>query len=84
MQWGQEQGSRQDAECDGTAVLTQPRLCAALPSFPFLPQGVNIMAFCKEYNAQTAKMAGDVVPVEITVYEVRAGGIRHTHGPGGS
>jgi hypothetical protein len=29
------------------------------------------MAFCKEYNAQTAKMAGDVVPVEITVYEVR-------------
>jgi ribosomal protein L11 len=28
------------------------------------------MAFCKEYNAATAKMAGDVVPVEITVYEV--------------
>ena len=34
------------------------------------PQGVNIMAFCKEYNAATAKMAGDVIPVEITVYEV--------------
>lgn len=34
-------------------------------------QGVNIMAFCKEYNAQTAKMAGQVIPVEITVYEVR-------------
>lgn len=33
-------------------------------------QGVNIMAFCKEYNAATAKMAGDVIPVEITVYEV--------------
>jgi ribosomal protein L11 len=32
---------------------------------------VNIMAFCKEYNAATAKMAGDVIPVEITVYEVR-------------
>jgi hypothetical protein len=31
------------------------------------------MAFCKDYNAQTAKMAGDVVPVEITVYEVRQG-----------
>lgn len=30
------------------------------------------MAFCKEYNAQTAKMAGDVVPVEITVYEDRS------------
>lgn len=34
-------------------------------------QGVNIMAFCKEYNAQTAKMAGQIIPVEITVYEVR-------------
>ena len=29
------------------------------------------MAFCKEYNAQTAKMAGQIIPVEITVYEVR-------------
>ena len=28
------------------------------------------MAFCKEYNAATAKMAGDIIPVEITVYEV--------------
>jgi hypothetical protein len=33
-------------------------------------QGVNIMAFCKEYNAQTAKMAGEIIPVEITVYDV--------------
>ena len=32
---------------------------------------MNIMAFCKEYNAQTAKMIGDIIPVEITVYEVR-------------
>lgn len=32
---------------------------------------MNIMAFCKEYNAATAKMAGDIIPVEITVYEVR-------------
>ncbi len=29
------------------------------------------MAFCKEYNAQTSKMIGDIIPVEITVYEVR-------------
>jgi large subunit ribosomal protein L11 len=36
---------------------------------------VNIMAFCKEYNAATAKMAGDVIPVEITVYEVRRWGL---------
>lgn len=35
-------------------------------------KGVNIMAFCKEYNAQTAKMAGEVIPVEITVYEDRS------------
>ena len=30
--------------------------------------GVNIMAFCKEFNAKTQNMAGDVVPVVITVY----------------
>ena len=30
--------------------------------------GINIMAFCKEYNARTANRAGDVVPAEITVY----------------
>ena len=35
-------------------------------------QGVNIMAFCKEYNAQTSKMAGQIIPVEITVYEDRS------------
>jgi hypothetical protein len=33
-------------------------------------QGVNIMAFCKEYNARTADKAGTVIPVEITVFEV--------------
>ncbi len=32
-------------------------------------QGVNIMAFCKEYNAQTQKQAGDILPVVITVYK---------------
>jgi large subunit ribosomal protein L11 len=30
--------------------------------------GINIMAFCKEYNARTANRAGDVIPAEITVY----------------
>jgi large subunit ribosomal protein L11 len=30
--------------------------------------GVNIMAFCKEFNAKTQDKAGDVLPVEITVY----------------
>jgi large subunit ribosomal protein L11 len=30
--------------------------------------GVNIMAFCKEFNARTQAMAGDILPVVITVY----------------
>ena len=34
-------------------------------------QGVNIMQFCKEYNAQTQDKMGQIIPVEITVFEVR-------------
>ncbi len=34
--------------------------------------GINIMAFCKEYNARTANQAGQVVPVEITIYADRS------------
>ena len=30
--------------------------------------GINIMAFCKEYNARTANRTGEVIPAEITVY----------------
>jgi len=45
----------------------------APPVGPALGQhGVNIMAFCKEYNAQTADQAGTIVPVEISVYEDRS------------
>ncbi len=36
------------------------------------PQGVNIMMFCKEYNARTADQAGMVIPAEITIYEDRS------------
>jgi large subunit ribosomal protein L11 len=32
-------------------------------------QGVNIMAFCKEFNAKTQKQAGDILPVVITVFK---------------
>ncbi|MEX1045147.1 MAG: 50S ribosomal protein L11, partial [Chthoniobacterales bacterium] len=32
-------------------------------------KGVNIMAFCKEFNAATQKQAGDILPVVITVYK---------------
>lgn len=41
----------------------------APPVGPALGQhGVNIMAFCKEYNARTANMAGSIIPVEITIF----------------
>lgn len=62
--------------------LPEPRTCCVAGALPpvcdvglMCPrstiQGVNIMAFCKEYNAQTSKMVGEIIPVEITVYEVR-------------
>ncbi|MDR2895673.1 MAG: 50S ribosomal protein L11 [Propionibacteriaceae bacterium] len=35
------------------------------------PHGVNIMDFCKQYNAATEAMRGTVIPVEITIYEDR-------------
>ena len=45
----------------------------APPVGPALGQhGVNIMAFCKDYNDQTASQSGSIVPVEITVYEDRS------------
>ncbi|MCE1253354.1 MAG: 50S ribosomal protein L11 [Anaerolineae bacterium] len=30
--------------------------------------GINIMAFCKEYNARTSNKVGDIIPAEITIY----------------
>lgn len=46
----------------------------ATPAPPVGPalgsKGVNIMAFCKDYNARTADKPGYVIPVEITVYDV--------------
>ena len=45
----------------------------APPVGPALGQhGLNIMAFCKEYNERTANQAGSIIPVEITVYEDRS------------
>jgi large subunit ribosomal protein L11 len=44
----------------------------APPVGPALGQhGVNIMEFCKAYNAETESQRGQVIPVEITVYEDR-------------
>ena len=49
---------------------------AATPAPPIGPalgqHGVNIMEFCKAYNAATESQRGEVIPVEITVYEDRS------------
>jgi len=45
----------------------------APPVGPALGQyGLNIMAFCKEYNERTSNQAGSIIPVEITVFEDRS------------
>jgi len=45
----------------------------APPVGPALGQhGVNIMGFCKEFNAKTANQAGMIIPVVITVYQDRS------------
>jgi large subunit ribosomal protein L11 len=45
----------------------------APPVGPALGQhGINIMAFCKEYNERTSSQAGSIIPVEITVFEDRS------------
>ena len=49
---------------------------AATPAPPVGPalgqHGVNIMAFCKDYNDRTASLKGSIVPAEITIYEDRS------------
>jgi large subunit ribosomal protein L11 len=57
-------------------IKLQIKAGAATPAPPVGPalgqHGVNIMEFCKAYNAATQAQAGDVVPVEISVYEDRS------------
>ena len=36
------------------------------------PHGVNIMEFCKQYNAMTQSQPGQIIPVEVTIYEDRS------------
>ena len=54
-------------------IKLQIKAGAANPAPPIGPAlgqaGVNIMAFCKEFNAATAKLGGDVLPTVITVYK---------------
>ncbi|HFQ94520.1 MAG TPA: 50S ribosomal protein L11 [Anaerolineae bacterium] len=33
------------------------------------PHGINLMQFCKEYNAKTSNQVGQIIPVEVTVYQ---------------
>src|SRR5580765_1868441 len=57
-------------------IKLQIQAGAATPAPPVGPalgqHGVNIMEFCKAYNAATESQRGDIVPVEITVYEDRS------------
>jgi large subunit ribosomal protein L11 len=57
-------------------IKLQIQAGAATPAPPVGPalgqHGVNIMDFCKQYNAETEGQRGNVVPVEITVYEDRS------------
>src|ERR671939_634869 len=53
--------------------ITAGQATPAPPVGPALGQaGVNIMEFCKQYNAATQAQTGTIVPVEITVYEDRS------------
>ena len=45
----------------------------APPVGPALGQhGINIMAFCKEYNERTSTQVGSIIPVEITIFDDRS------------
>src|SRR3954453_23544189 len=59
-----------------TMIKLQIPAGAATPAPPVGPalgqHGVNIMEFCKAFNAQTQQDAGTIIPVEITVYEDRS------------
>ena len=52
-----------------TLALNAGKANPAPPVGPALAQhGINIMAFCKEYNARTSNRVGDIIPAEITVF----------------
>ncbi len=49
------------------------KLAPAPPVGPVLaPTGINIVEFCKNFNAKTADQVGTIIPVEVTVYDDRS------------
>ncbi len=59
-----------------TVIKLQIKAGQANPAPPVGPalgqHGLNIMAFCREYNERTANQAGSIIPVEITVFDDRS------------
>ncbi|MDZ4786109.1 MAG: 50S ribosomal protein L11 [bacterium] len=59
-----------------TTIKLQIEACKANPAPPIGPalgqHGVNIMEFCKQFNARTQKLAGEITPVLITVFNDRS------------
>ena len=55
-----------------TVVKLQITAGRATPAPPIgtvlAPHGINLMSFCKEYNARTVSQTGEIVPAEITIY----------------
>jgi large subunit ribosomal protein L11 len=56
------------------AVVTlQLPACKATPAPPIGPalaqHGINLMGFCKEYNARTGSQIGEIIPAEITIFQ---------------
>jgi large subunit ribosomal protein L11 len=52
-----------------TLAINAGKANPAPPIGPALAQhGINLMAFCKEYNARTANRMGEIIPAEITIY----------------
>ena len=55
-----------------TVVRLQIEAGKANPAPPIgpalAPHGINLMAFCKEYNARTSGKPGEIIPAEITIY----------------
>ena len=50
-------------------AISAGKATPAPPVGPALGQhGINIMAFCKEYNARTSNRAGEIIPAEITIF----------------